>query len=195
MYNLDFLVDELLLEATKIREFNYREILASDHIEGVPTSIKRLKLKDKMDNTTGVYKKRNVSNLVKIKKNGMLIFKTTSSDYPKLYTQKVFLMRLKEAIEDYKQKKTYIDVDSAITMAIKSDLKMDCNCEDQLYQGKRFVLHQLGASLVPETRQPLRNDPTYSRNVICKHLFRVLSVLPFSHMKIKKEIKRLYNLK
>lgn len=60
------------------------------------------------------------------------------------------------------------------------DIKLDCTCPSFLYWGYQYILTVLDAAINPETRPPKERNPKETGSV-CKHLNRVLRVLPF-HM-------------
>lgn len=69
-----------------------------------------------------------------------------------------------------------------------SDVRLYCDDPSFLYWGYQYILTQLDASMVPETRYPVENNPEL-RGIVCKHLNRVLHVLPFYNADIAKAIK------
>lgn len=69
-----------------------------------------------------------------------------------------------------------------------SDVQLHCSDPSFLYWGYQYILTQLNAAMVPETRYPDVNNPGL-RGIVCKHLNRVLHVLPFYNSDITKAIK------
>ncbi|MDD1442770.1 hypothetical protein MEO93_20890 [Dolichospermum sp. ST_sed3] len=57
-----------------------------------------------------------------------------------------------------------------IKMALDENVKIDCNCKDFGFSGKRYFLHQVGASIYPENRYPHIKDPDLQQGSCCKHL-------------------------
>jgi len=53
------------------------------------------------------------------------------------------------------------------------DIKVYCSCPSYQYY-RSFQLTQFDAAIYPETRPPVRNDPTLQRVMICHHLYATL---------------------
>jgi hypothetical protein len=68
-----------------------------------------------------------------------------------------------------------------------SDVQLHCSDPSFLYWGYQYILTQLNAAMVPESRPPIHNNPSL-RGVVCKHLNRVLHVLPFYNADMTKAI-------
>lgn len=58
------------------------------------------------------------------------------------------------------------------------NLRVHCGCPAYLFWGHQYVMTQLDAAIVPETRFPHIRNPDL-KGVVCKHLRRTLKVLPF----------------
>lgn len=68
------------------------------------------------------------------------------------------------------------------------DIRLHCTCPSFLYWGYQYILSVLDASIEQETRKPNIRNPG-DRGVVCKHLNRVLRVLPFYNGDIAKALK------
>ncbi len=60
----------------------------------------------------------------------------------------------------------------------QGNIKLYCTCPSFLYWGYQWLLTVLDASIYPEQREPRVRNPTH-RGIVCKHMNRVLRVLPF----------------
>jgi len=60
----------------------------------------------------------------------------------------------------------------------QGSIKLYCTCPSFLYWGYQWLLTVLDASIYPEDREPRVRNPQH-RGICCKHLNRVLRVLPF----------------
>lgn len=69
------------------------------------------------------------------------------------------------------------------------NLRLHCTDPSFLFWGYQQILSQLDAAIFPEERYPGERNPT-QRGVVCKHLNRVLRVLPFHSGDIAAEFKR-----
>ena len=58
------------------------------------------------------------------------------------------------------------------------DIRLHCTCPSFLYYGFNYILTVLDSAIWPEERKPVVRNPN-DRGVVCKHLRRVLQVLPF----------------
>jgi hypothetical protein len=63
-----------------------------------------------------------------------------------------------------------------ILSIIQSDIKVHCTCESWKYF-RSYQMTQLDAAIFPETRPPVRNDPSLSRTHMCHHLFATIKYL------------------
>jgi hypothetical protein len=83
-----------------------------------------------------------------------------------------------------------LDANEAARMLLwAGNVKLHCSDPSFLYWGYQYILTQLDAAVHPEDRAPNTNNPGL-QGVVCKHLNRVLKVLPFHLGTIAKEIKR-----
>ena len=71
------------------------------------------------------------------------------------------------------------------------DIRLHCSCPSFLYHGYNYLLSVLDSAINPEQRPPVRNNPD-QRGIVCKHLNRILRVLPVHSGKIAEEIRRQY---
>lgn len=69
------------------------------------------------------------------------------------------------------------------------DIRVSCSCPSYLYWGYQYILTVLDSAIYPETRFPKVRNPQ-ERGIVCKHLNRVLRVLPFYSGRIAKEMQR-----
>lgn len=58
------------------------------------------------------------------------------------------------------------------------NIQVHCPCPSFIFWGYQFILTQLDASIVPETRFPRIRNP-HLKGICCKHLRRTMMVLPF----------------
>lgn len=71
------------------------------------------------------------------------------------------------------------------------NIRLHCTCPSFLYHGYQYLLGSIDASIYPEPRAPQRQNPD-QRGIVCKHLNRILRVLPFYSGQIASEFKRQY---
>lgn len=69
------------------------------------------------------------------------------------------------------------------------NIKLWCADPSFQYFGYNYLLSVLDAAIYPEVRKPVKKNPQ-ERGSVCKHLNRVLRVLPFYLGDIAKELKR-----
>lgn len=69
------------------------------------------------------------------------------------------------------------------------DIRLHCTCPSFLYWGYQYILTVLDAAIYPERRKPSIRNPG-DRGSVCKHLHRVMKVLPFYSGEISSEMKR-----
>lgn len=74
---------------------------------------------------------------------------------------------------------TSINVNEASRLVLwADDIQIHCGCPSFKFYGYAFILTQLGAAIIPETRFPHIRNPLL-KGVACKHCRRVIKVLPF----------------
>lgn len=71
----------------------------------------------------------------------------------------------------------------------RSDIQLSCSCPSFLYWGYQYILTQVGAAIADEGRFPKVRNPRL-RGIVCKHLNRVLHVLPFYMNFLAQEISK-----
>jgi len=69
-------------------------------------------------------------------------------------------------------------VDAARLLYWSGNVRLFCGCPSFLFWGNQYILTQLDASMVPETRYPHIRNPQL-KGIMCKHLRRVMKVLGF----------------
>lgn len=69
------------------------------------------------------------------------------------------------------------------------NIRLHCTCPSFLYHGYQYLLGAVDASIYPEDRKPQKSNPD-ERGIVCKHLNRILRVLPFYSGDIAAEMKR-----
>lgn len=69
------------------------------------------------------------------------------------------------------------------------DIRVHCTCPSFLYWGYQYMCTVMDAAVYPEERFPRERNPA-ERGIVCKHLNRVLRVLPFHNAQIASELKR-----
>lgn len=79
--------------------------------------------------------------------------------------------------------------EKALMLLWTSNIRLNCTDPSFLYWGYQYLLSVLDASINPETRKPVIRNPR-ERGIVCKHLNRVLRVLPFYNGQIASEFKR-----
>jgi hypothetical protein len=84
---------------------------------------------------------------------------------------------------------TYNPVDSARLLIWSGNLRLHCPCPSYKFWGYQYLLTQKEAAIIPEDRFPTIRNPNL-QGVCCKHLRRVMKVLPFQSGKIAAEIKK-----
>jgi len=73
------------------------------------------------------------------------------------------------------------------------DIRLHCTCPSFLYWGYQYICTVLDAAIYPEVRYPKIRNPG-ERGVVCKHLNRILRVLPFHNAKIASELKTQFGI-
>ena len=73
------------------------------------------------------------------------------------------------------------------------DLRLHCTCPSFLYWGYQYILTVLDSSIYPEVRAPKVRNPG-ERGIVCKHLNRILRVLPFYSGEMAKELKNQFGI-
>jgi hypothetical protein len=68
------------------------------------------------------------------------------------------------------------------------NIRLHCTDPSYLYWGYNYLLTVLDAAIYPEERKPVIRNPQ-ERGIVCKHLNRILRVLPFYSGKIAAELK------
>jgi hypothetical protein len=69
------------------------------------------------------------------------------------------------------------------------NIRLHCTCPSFLYWGYQYMCTVLNAAIYPEERFPRDRNPG-ERGIVCKHLNRVLRVLPFHSGEIAREAKK-----
>lgn len=69
------------------------------------------------------------------------------------------------------------------------NIRLHCTCPSFLYWGYQYMCTVLNAAIYPEERFPRERNPG-ERGIVCKHLNRVLRVLPFHSGEIAREAKK-----
>jgi hypothetical protein len=90
--------------------------------------------------------------------------------------------------EDIGSDLTMRPIDRSRMLMFAGNLQLNCTCPSFLYHGYRYLLDQIGASLIPEPRPPVRNNPNM-RGIVCKHMNRVLRSFPFYSGVLAKEVR------
>jgi hypothetical protein len=81
-------------------------------------------------------------------------------------------------------------VEKARMLLWTGNIRVHCSDPSFLYY-YQYITTVLDASIYPEDRKPVRNNPQ-ERGIVCKHLNRVLQVLPFHSGKIASAMKAQY---
>jgi len=69
-------------------------------------------------------------------------------------------------------------IDRARLMMFEGDVALHCTCPSFLFWGYQYLLTQIDAAVIPETRPPNVRNPK-QRGIVCKHLNRALRSFPF----------------
>jgi hypothetical protein len=77
--------------------------------------------------------------------------------------------------------------EKAFDLLWNSDIQLHCSDPSFLYWGYKYILSQINASIEPEDRPPSIRNPS-QLGICCKHLNRVLRVLPFYNGDIAKAL-------
>lgn len=93
--------------------------------------------------------------------------------------------------DDYGQDVDFNFPEKARLLLWVGNIRLWCGCPSFLYWGYQYILTVLDASIYPEERYPEIRNPG-ERGSVCKHLNRILRVLPFYSGHIAKELKRQY---
>ena len=84
---------------------------------------------------------------------------------------------------------TDINANEAARLLLWSgDIRVHCGCPSFLFWGYQYILTQLDAAIRPETIYPSIRNPQL-KGIACKHLRRVIKVLPFHLGDMAKAIK------
>ena len=94
-----------------------------------------------------------------------------------------------EQWDDVKNDASLSAVEAARLLLWSSNIRVHCPCPSFKFWGYQYVLTQLEAAIVPETRYPHIRNPRL-KGTCCKHLRRVLKVLPFHLGNIANAIKQ-----
>lgn len=122
--------------------------------------------------------------------NGTIVFDVPSSEFDQNGIKYANLVQFVE----WDKVGAMTDVNSrekALLLLWAGNVKLHCGCPSFLYWGYQQILTQLDAAVYPETRYPQERNPT-QRGVICKHLNRVLRVLPFYSGRMAAAMKNQY---
>ena len=68
------------------------------------------------------------------------------------------------------------------------DIRLHCTCPSFLYHGYQYMCTVLDAAIYPEERFPRIKNPS-EKGIVCKHMNRILKVLPFHQAEISKELR------
>lgn len=106
-----------------------------------------------------------------------LVFDIRSANFHENNTVYVNLVRLKEW-DDFIDESTLTPIQRARQLMYNGNLDLHCTCPSFLFWGYQYLLTQIDAALVPETRPPVVRNPAH-RGIVCKHLHRTLKAFPF----------------
>jgi len=124
--------------------------------------------KSRADAITGI-------RLQKILPNGSVTFLVPSQSLKGRYYTNVVKFKDWDAIARDSEMKA---MDRARLLISDSDIEVLCTCPAFLYYGYKYILTQYDAAISKENRRPVIRNPR-ERGSVCKHLDRVLKVLPF----------------
>ena len=137
---------------------------------------------------------------IKTDKDGTVHFKTPSgTGSGKYYTQRVRLVDLPKLAQSQDE------VPDAVALAVKEgNVQMVCSCPDASFGGNNYILthldfkgptgRRMGSKLgaPPENRFPKIRNPNLDGSGACKHLWRVLQVLPMNQAAIARDFGKFY---
>lgn len=118
----------------------------------------------------------------------MIFFVTHSSEYPErakpaYYENAVRFMAWDEVGGD----PNLTPKEKASLLLWSSDVQLHCDDPSFLYWGYQYILSTMDAAMIPEFRYPKINNPGLE-GIVCKHLNRVLHVLPFYNADLMKAV-------
>jgi len=79
-------------------------------------------------------------------------------------------------------------VEKARMLLWQGNIKLHCTCPSFIFFGYQYLLSVLDSAIYPEERPPVTRNPR-QRGAVCKHLNRVMRVLPFYSGRISSAIK------
>lgn len=119
----------------------------------------------------------------------MRFFVTPSTEYPERAKPAYYENLIQfESWDDIGGDANTTPKEKASLLLWTSNVLLHCSDPSFLYWGYQYILTTLNAAMVPETRFPDVNNPGL-QGVVCKHLNRVLHVLPFYNADIAKAVK------
>ena len=160
----------------KIRIYNLQDFLeeATHH---------DLKLKiDKQFHHQGEYERKLISSKLQGFDGDTLVFIVTSNSKNHQYENRIQFLEFDSIVNSGKK-----PIEIARDL-MKADVKVSCNCKDFKYRGYQYISTSIDAAIEPMNIFPIDRNPEL-RGVVCKHLNRTISVLPFNVSKIASLLK------
>jgi len=173
------------LHKERLDEITFKQLLAdSDDSPPIKT-----KIEDRVDGWPTYYEKSYINDNGNIE----ILFITPSMDregdnsrYKKgiKYEEKIELLETKDILND-----DTLKPNEKIRLLVFGDVALYCSCPAFLYWGPQYILWNIDAGIEPEDRFPDVRNPGLA-GTVCKHLYRVLKVLPFVMMTITHDIRK-----
>lgn len=123
-------------------------------------------------------------------KNGIVYFICNSGTQGPVqkWHQKVQLCDLQAALDLQKKDPSITDRD-VVNLAVFGDIRVFCDDLSFKYYGWKYMAWQLDYGMEPEDRPPDKRNPRL-HGAVCKHLYAVLSVLPFHLSEITRDLSK-----
>jgi hypothetical protein len=171
---------------TELNEATYRDIMARID-PGFLQQGRRSREQYRLEDGSGPYYLRGIS-YQGFQDDTMVFFVTPSTEYqqrikPPYYENLIQFLGWNDTGGD----PNLTPREKASLLLWSSDLKLHCSDPSFVWWGYQYILTQLGASIVDQTIPPDVRNPEL-RGVVCKHLNRILHVLPFYNSDISKAI-------
>jgi hypothetical protein len=113
-------------------------------------------------------------------------FRVNSSEFEKNDTWYMSEVKFDEW-EDVGQDTDLTPIEKARLLLWVGNIRINCTDPSFLYWGYQYILTQFNSAIYPEDRPPVVRNPGL-KGIVCKHLNRILKVLPFYSGDIAKEI-------
>ena len=120
-----------------------------------------------------------------ISEDGIIYFDVRSASGNGMYTVKIKL----EDYTDVKDDET-LTAQEKVRLCLDGDIKVFCSCPAYRYWGFEYINTQLDSNEGdPQERFPIIRNP-HLTGILCKHIYKVLQVLPMNWTTIASDIQR-----